>query len=517
MLCLLFCTQHLGKGFIRMFQVTADNYIYALYGLNASAMQIFTGVTQLPWAMKPFIGLLSDVCPILGYSKAPYIIIFSMTGVGAMFVAGVVQTAYLPVVCFVVCSFIAQFQLSTNDLLSEAKYAEKINENPASGPNILTFVWFFMVVCELVAVFSVGAVITYCGPKLVYVICAVLGAVVIVPVGMGYTEEAKMTRADVERKRQKFVAQWEVCLLCVALFTGTVVLTTVALTYDSVAVNFWTAVSVATAMICIFSFFLSPTLAKFNAFSLVQTSLSLSTSSAGYYFFIDLPDAYPKGPHFSPFFYSSVLTGVGGVCSLIGIVTYQRYLSSWSYRNLLQFANVVYSVLSLLDCIIYSRVNVSLGIPDHVFCLSTTVLSSTVYQWYWMPQVVILAQLCPKGMEATLYALLAGCHNLGSSISSNAGAYVLQLFGCEPSGAIGETAQFANLWKVSAIAVFLPFVSVVLSFYLIPDGSQMEAVVVGDEAEDATAGSVCARWWRKGPKLSQGTSYDTFKFDGQIA
>ncbi len=46
-----------------------------------------------------------------------------------------------------------------------------------------------------------------------------------------------------------------------------------------------------------------------------------------------------------------------------------------------------------------------------------------------MPGVVILSQLCPPGMEATMYALLAGCHNLGNSISANLGAYMLQLLG----------------------------------------------------------------------------------------
>ena len=33
-----------------------------------------------------------------------------------------------------------------------------------------------------------------------------------------------------------------------------------------------------------------------------------------------------------------------------------------------------------------------------------------------------MSQLCPRGMEATMFALLAGCHNLGATISSNFGA-----------------------------------------------------------------------------------------------
>ena len=40
---------------------------------------------------------------------------------------------------------------------------------------------------------------------------------------------------------------------------------------------------------------------------------------------------------------------------------------------------------------------------------------SITHQWMWMPGILLLGQLCPKGSEATMYALLAGCHNLGNS------------------------------------------------------------------------------------------------------
>eukprot|EP00959_Pyramimonas_sp_CCMP1952_P431962 9046278-Pyramimonas_sp.AAC.1 len=61
----------------------------------------------------------------------------------------------------------------------------------------------------------------------------------------------------------------------------------------------------------------------------------------------------------------------------------------------------------------FARVNVWLGIPDKALVLGLSTFEEILEQWQWMPQVVILAKLCPKGMEATMYALLAGCHNLG--------------------------------------------------------------------------------------------------------
>merc|ERR1719326_1758242 len=120
--------------------------------------------------------------------------------------------------------------------------------------------------------------------------------------------------------------------------------------------------------------------------------------------------------------------------------------------------NIVLSLLSVTDVMMFTRLNVRLGLPDHAFVLGASVLTTVVGQWMWMPGVVILSQLCPKGMEATMYALLAGCHNLGNTIASNCGALVLEWVGCQPSGADNESAQFTNLWLASLLATVLPAV-----------------------------------------------------------
>merc|ERR1719491_1309397 len=114
-------------------------------------------------------------------------------------------------------------------------------------------------------------------------------------------------------------------------------------------------------------------------------------------------------------------------------------------------------------------------------------------QWMWRPGVVILSQLCPDGMEATMYALLAGCHNLGNTVSSNVGALVLQWLGCQPSGSIGETEQFKNLWLASLLSTVLPTLTILLIPVLIPDAKQTDRLLP-DGDRDATSGSLLRRW-----------------------
>merc|ERR1712216_725474 len=149
----------------------------------------------------------------------------------------------------------------------------------------------------------------------------------------------------------------------------------------------------------------------------------------------------------------------------VGIWIYQRYMTSWRYRELLVTNNLVLSGLYLLDSAMFARVNLAWGVPDHAFIIGTSIMEFVISTWLWMPQVVIYSYMCPKGMEAIMYALLAGCSNLGDAISQNVGAMLLDQLGCSPSGAFGESSQFANLWKASIISTMLPFGTIALIFW----------------------------------------------------
>jgi len=178
---------------------------------------------------------------------------------------------------------------------------------------------------------------------------------------------------------------------------------------------------------------------------------------------------------------------------LVGIYYYQRYTQNWRYRSLLVMSNVLPALLSLADIVLFTRLNRRLGIPDQAFVLGKEGSWAVIDKWRWMPGVVINSHLCPKGMEATMYALLAGCHNLGNRIASNAGALVLQRLGSSPSGQFNETKEFDSLWIASLLATILPLCTIVLLPYLIPDARQTDKLL-DEEDRDATAGSLWKRW-----------------------
>mmetsp|Transcript_141961 Transcript_141961/g.441377 ORF Transcript_141961/g.441377 Transcript_141961/m.441377 type:complete len:550 (-) Transcript_141961:70-1719(-) len=493
LLATLFVTQHLHRGFLDHVTQQSINYVYKLYSVPATRIQIYSGITTVPWALKPVIGLISDIFPIGGYSKAPYMAGVSVLGTVSMGLVGFTSAGSLPVTVLVACFFCVSLQMSTNDLLTEAKYAEKIREVPAIGSNILTYVWFGMTGFGLAGTLLAG-VMAKGDPQMTFGISVFVSVLIFVPLLLGYMQERRVSSEEAAATRRHFFAEeGEACFLSVMMFIAAASITVCGLITGDPIVNGFVAIGVVVSMMISVTLVLSPIIAKFTLFSMLQSTLTVSTSGAGFYFMTDSPAQYPEGPHFSPVFYTSVLGTLGSAMSLVGILLYQRYMSTWNYRYLFLVSNIAYSLVSFLDLMLYTRVNKSLGIPDHLFVLSTNVLQQPLFQWQWMPQVVLLSYLCPPGMEATMYALLAGCHNLGGAVSSTLGSFVLKFLHCEPNGALNETAQFKNLWIASAISTVLPLITVIVLLGLIPDANQGEKILE-DSDRSATMGSLWRRW-----------------------
>jgi hypothetical protein len=290
-------------------------------------MQIFGGVTQLPWAMKPVIGLLSDALPIKGYHKAPYILIVSMIGVVALATIGATGRIHMSVECLVICLFFVQLQFSTCDLLTEAKYAEKMQSNPEHGPKLMTFVWFGLQTGGLLATIMVGPLLSHYGPHFPYLVALLPATFIIVPMAQNYMEEVPKSSTELAKARAHLMEQKEACFLCVLMFAGTIMLTFLGIFFESTKVNAIAAIVVALVMLFAFSVVLKPIIAKVNAFFLIQTSVGLSIGGASFYFYTDTPEQYPEGPHFSMEFFTSVMGTIGSICSMIGIYSYQKYVS----------------------------------------------------------------------------------------------------------------------------------------------------------------------------------------------
>lgn len=493
LLLLLFASQHILKGVVQQFQAAAVMWLFRDYRISGPRMQVYLSISNSSWALKPIIGMISDLVPIRGLHKAPYVIITSIIGVFCTGWIGFTTKETASVFCIVLCLFGMSLQASTCDLLTEAKYSEHLAAKPAFGPDLLTYVWGGVSIGNMIAISLVGTLIQTMGPRSVFLACLFPAAAIMCPTLMNYFEEKPVTHAEQERVRQHFRKQKEVLFLGALMCACTVVLTIVGALSQSHLTQFLVALGVLFVLLPSFHCVLRPEIAKINTFFVLQSALSIGINGATFYFYTDKADQFPEGPHFSAWFFTTTLGLVASTMSFVGLASYNRYMKDWTYRSLLLLCTTVVTLLSLLDVLMYTRLNVWLGIPDVVFVLGSSVSTIVIRQWQWMPGMVIMSQLCPTGMEATMFALLAGCGNIGNSIADYMGAYVLEVLHVHPRGAIGEGAQFQNLWKASCIATMLPAITIILIPFLIPQARQTDRLLLSNP-ESATVGSPLSRW-----------------------
>lgn len=137
--------------------------------------------------------------------------------------------------------------------------------------------------------------------------------------------------------------------------------------------------------------------------------------------------------------------------------------------------------------LVFTRYNLVLGIPDEVFMVGTVLMQSIFLQALWVPCMVMLSHMCPKNMEATLFALMAGCANIGSRIAEFFGAALLDHYGVTPSGNKNESHKFENLWVVALIAAVVPLITIFMVPFMVPDATQTEKIL--DDDASAVDGS----------------------------
>lgn len=114
------------------------------------------------------------------------------------------------------------------------------------------------------------------------------------------------------------------------------------------------------------------------------------------------------------------------------------------------------------------RMNVDVGVPDLALVIFTSQVSSILSKcMVFLPMSVIMGKICPKHIEATSFALLAGVSNMRMQISSQIGSWINDWFvGCTQEN-LGE------YWKLEAIGMACSLLPL-LFIWLIPTRKAIE-------------------------------------------
>ncbi|XTZ20627.1 MAG: folate/biopterin family MFS transporter, partial [cyanobacterium endosymbiont of Rhopalodia fuxianensis] len=117
---------------------------------------------------------------------------------------------------------------------------------------------------------------------------------------------------------------------------------------------------------------------------------------------------------------------VTSVAALVGIGLYQKFLKTVPFRHILGWSIVISSGLGMTMLLLVTHTNRVIGISDAWFSLGDSLILTVMGEITFMPILVLSARLCPKGIEATLFALLMSILNLSGLISHELGALLTQ-------------------------------------------------------------------------------------------
>ncbi|XP_020690704.1 probable folate-biopterin transporter 4 isoform X2 [Dendrobium catenatum] len=133
-----------------------------------------------------------------------------------------------------------------------------------------------------------------------------------------------------------------------------------------------------------------------------------------------------------------------------------------AFKNplILRLAHVGLGAVNFLDIVLVSGLNTRLSIPDKYMVLGGSAVADAINQFKLMPFLILSGQLCPPGIEGTLFALFMSINNLGSSVGSFYGAALASVLGI-------STNSFRNILYGLLIQLFSTFIPIGLLF-LIP-------------------------------------------------
>lgn len=167
-----------------------------------------------------------------------------------------------------------------------------------------------------------------------------------------------------------------------------------------------------------------------------------------------------------------IIYAIGALASMFGVLIYHKKLKSYSFRNTLFFAQLLYALSGTLDLVFIKRWNILLGIPDSFFVVTEESFSRIISKIRWIPMVVLSTRLCPLGIEGTFFAFLMCIDSFGQLASKWSGGFVLHAFGV-------SRHEFGNLWLVILLRNVLRFATLCFVF-LVPDSDHLDDLVPSD-------------------------------------
>ena len=370
--------------------------------LTIGQVALLGSVSLIPWSIKPLYGLMSDRLPIAGLRRKPY-----------LFLSGILASGgYASMALFVhgfqgaalaVCA--SAMGIALSDVIVDGIVAEQSRTQKEAG-KLQSICRAALLAGAFVVAYASGILVEEFGPRKVFLMTAIL------PLGTTifslFLSEHVLpsTHFDLRGTWRKFRGSLNAPLLWSALF-----------------LFIWRATP--------------------------------NSGGAFSYFLID-------ELHFSPEFFGR-LALISHATSILMVLVFRKFLLSIPLKKLFFWVIILSVVLSLPTLgLVYGWYKI-LGVSPRLFSMADTLINSCLGEIGYLPLLVLVARICPPGIEATMFALLASIMNIGLAVSDLGGGAIATYFDVRQA-----TETMAANYQHLDIVLWIAILSSLLPMPLLP-------------------------------------------------
>ncbi|KAF2301537.1 hypothetical protein GH714_025638 [Hevea brasiliensis] len=167
-------SQGLGVGLSR---VSTQYYMKDEQKVQPSEAQVYFGLLQIPWIIKPLWGLLTDTLPILGYRRRPYFVFAGFLSMITMLVLSLQKNLHL---AFALLSLMAgSAGIAIADVTIDACVTQNSISNPSLAGDMQSLCGLSSSIGALVGFSLSGFLVHIVGPKGVFGLLSIPAGLII--------------------------------------------------------------------------------------------------------------------------------------------------------------------------------------------------------------------------------------------------------------------------------------------------------------------------------------------------
>ncbi|XP_073054401.1 folate-biopterin transporter 1, chloroplastic isoform X1 [Primulina eburnea] len=367
------------QGVLGLSRLAVSFYLKDDLHLDPAETAVISGVSSLPWLVKPLYGFISDSIPLFGYRRRSYLVLSGLLGaLSWVLMATFVDSKYGVAFCILLGSLSVAF----SDVVVDSMIVERARgESQSTSGSLQSLCWGSSAFGGIVSSYFSGSLVGTYGVRFVFGLTAVLplitSAVAVLVKEQPVLGSARGESSGfVQTSKHSMIQLWD-----------TVKQPNVFL--PTVFIFLWQATP--------------------------------HSDSAMFYFTTNRLG-------FTPEFLGRVKL-VTSVASLVGVGLYNGFLKSVPLRNIFLATTLIGTALGMTQVFLVTGLNRQFGISDEWFAIGDSLILTVLGQASFMPVLVLAAKLCPEGVEATLFATLMSICNGGSVVGGLMGAGLTQLFG----------------------------------------------------------------------------------------